>query len=244
MRYLVISDVHGNLAALEAVLAAAGTYDAVWCLGDMVGYGPRPNECTERVRGLPGLLCTAGNHDWGALGRLDLSDFNPDARRAAEWTGEQLSTANRAWLEALPERIVWNGFTLVHGSPRHSIWEYVLSPFVARENMAHFDTPTCLVGHSHVPVIFQETDTPSSAPAVLVPEPGESVPYGTARAIINPGSVGQPRDGDPRASFILLDAAAQTLEYRRVPYPVEETQQQMRAARLPERLVSRLSYGL
>ncbi len=244
MRYLIISDVHGNLAALEAVLAAAGACDAVWCLGDVVGYGPQPNECVERVRDLPGLRCVAGNHDWGALGRLDLSDFNPEARRAAEWTGEQLTPSSRAWLEGLPERIVEGEFTLVHGSPRHPIWEYVLSPDVARANMAYFDTPTCLIGHSHVPVIFREDGAPSSPLTVLVPEPGEVLRYGERRAIVNPGSVGQPRDGDPRACFVLLDAATGTLEYRRVAYPIGETQERMRQAHLPERLALRLAYGV
>ncbi len=244
MRYLIISDVHGNLAALEAVLAAAGACDAVWCLGDVVGYGPQPNECVERVRGLPGLRCVAGNHDWGALGRLDLSEFNPEARRAAEWTGAQLTASNRAWLEGLPERIVEDGFTLVHGSPRHPIWEYVLSPYVARENLAYFDTPTCLVGHSHIPVIFRQDGPPSSSPTTLVPEPGETFHYGEPRAIVNPGSVGQPRDGDPRACFVVLDMAAGTLEYHRVAYPIGETQERMREAHLPERLALRLAYGV
>ncbi len=244
MRYLLLSDVHSNLAALEAVLADAGPVDAAWCLGDTVGYGPQPNECAERVRSLPRLVCVAGNHDWGALGRLDLSQFNADARHAAEWTGRKLSPANRAWLEGLPERAELEGFTLVHGSPRYPIWEYVLSADVAEENMACFSTLTCLVGHSHVPAIFQAPSLAHPGVTVLVPQPGEPFHYRSARSIVNPGGVGQPRDGDPRASYVLLDPDAGTLEYRRVAYPIAETQALMRAAGLPPRLAARLSYGL
>ncbi|HOG46121.1 MAG TPA: metallophosphoesterase family protein [Anaerolineae bacterium] len=244
MRYLILSDIHSNLAALEAVLADAGPVDAVWCLGDIVGYGPQPNECAARVQGLPNLVCVAGNHDWGALGKLDLATFNADARAAAEWTGRTLSAANRAWLDGLPERVRLEGFTLVHGSPRYPIWEYVLNPAIARENMAHFDTLTCLVGHTHVPAIFQEPTRREPRPPAIELSLGEPFRYRNARAIINPGGVGQPRDGDPRASFILLDPDAGTLEYRRVPYPIEETQALMREAGLPPRLAARLSYGI
>jgi len=243
MRYLILSDIHANLAAFEAVLAAAGVVDAVWCLGDTVGYGPQPNECIERLQGLPGLVCVAGNHDWAALGKLDLSAFNRDARTAAEWTARTLTPANRAWLEGLPERVEREGFTLVHGSPRFPIWEYVLTPAVAFENLAYFDTLTCLVGHSHIPAIFQEGRAGQGV-IQFVPVPGEPFRYRPVRSIINPGGVGQPRDGDPRASFILLDPDAGTLVYHRVPYPVEETQARMRAAGLPPRLAARLSYGL
>lgn len=244
MRYLVLSDVHANLAALEAVLAAAADVDAVWCLGDTVGYGPEPNECADRVRGLPGLRCVAGNHDWGALGKLDLSDFNREARLAAEWTGEQLSTDNRAWLEGLPERTEVEGFTLAHGSPRHPIWEYVFNAAVATDNMALFRTLTCLVGHTHVPAIFTEPGPrPRFAEAVEV-SPGQPFPFRTARSIINPGGVGQPRDGDPRASYLLLDLDAGMVVFHRVEYDVEETQRRMQAVGLPARLALRLSHGL
>ncbi len=244
MRYLVLSDIHGNLAALEAVLADAGPVDGAWCLGDTVGYGPQPNECAERVQRLAGLRCVAGNHDWGALGKLDLDSFNPDARVAAEWTGRQLTPGNRAWLDGLPERLESEGFTLVHGSPRHPIWEYVLDPEVARENLAYFSTLTCLVGHSHVPLVYREAghrQGPAQQPEPIV---GEPFSYRAVRAIVNPGSVGQPRDGDPDASYILLDSGEATIEFRRVPYPVRDTQQRIRAAGLPPRLAARLAYGL
>ena len=243
MRYLILSDIHANLPALEAVLAAAGAVDAVWCLGDLVGYGPQPNECVERVRNLPGLRCVAGNHDWAALGKLSLTDFNPQARWAVEWTAQQLIPAHRAWLDGLPERIEEEGFTLVHGSPRHPIWEYVLNSAVASENMAYFDTPACLVGHTHVAVIFLEPGRQHRAAPAIVPEPGQVFSYRPVRAIINPGSVGQPRDGDPRASYALLDTEAGQIEYRRETYAIQETQERIRAAGLPERLALRLSYG-
>ncbi len=245
MRVLVLSDIHSNLIALDAVLAAVkAEFDAVWSLGDVVGYGPQPNECAQRVRGLPNLVCVAGNHDWGALGRLDLAGFNSDARRAAEWTGRVLSPANRAWLDALPERARLEGFTLVHGSPRYPIWEYVLNAAIARENMAHFDTLTCLVGHTHVPAIFQEPGRLQQGAVAVLPPLGEPFSYRAVRAIVNPGGVGQPRDGDPRASYVLLDPDARTLGYRRVPYPIAETQARIRQAGLPPRLATRLSYGM
>lgn len=244
MRYLVISDIHANLAALEAVLAAAEPFDAVWCLGDIVGYGPQPNECVERVQSLPGLLCVAGNHDWGALGKLSLADFNSEARRAAEWTGRQLTPANRAWLDGLPERIEHGDLTLVHGSPRHHIWEYILGGVAAGECFAHFRTLGCLVGHSHVPLAFQEPPRPHAEAPMRVLGSGASVSYRPIRAIINPGSVGQPRDSDPRASYALLDPESATIECHREPYPIEETQERMHDAGLPPRLAARLSYGL
>ena len=244
MLCLIIGDVHANLAALEAVLAAAGAIDAVWCLGDTVGYGPQPNECVERVAGLPGLRCVAGNHDWAALGKQDLSAYNPEARLAAEWTAKVATSASRAWLEGLPERDQAEGFTLVHGSPRHPIWEYVLTPGVAQENFPYFTSLDCLVGHTHVPVIFREPGLRHRTAEVVLPEIDRPFSYRAVRAIINPGGVGQPRDGDPRASFMILDTAASTLTYRRVPYPIEETRRLMRAAVLPARLAQRLSYGL
>jgi predicted phosphodiesterase len=241
MRYALISDIHANLAALMAVLdhLDVKTVDELWCLGDMVGYGPDPNECIKRLRELP-HRCLAGNHDWAVLGKLDLEDFNPDARRACLWTREQLTPTSRAYLEGLEEQIVEGDFTLAHGSPRHPIWEYIIYPSHARANFAHFDTLYCFVGHSHVPVIFRDRGSEIDIRPI---ELGVPMPLGEERLIINPGSVGQPRDGDPRASYVLLDAEARTIEYRRVPYPVEETQRKMVQVGLPPRLIIRLSYG-
>jgi len=243
MRYLIISDIHSNLAAFEAVLADAGYFDQVWCLGDMVGYGPDPNECVERLRDLP-HICVAGNHDWATLGKLDIKDFNPDAQKACLWTREQLSPSNWAYLEALPESLAEEGFTLVHGSPRHPIWEYMLSPSIAEANFECFDTRFCFVGHTHVPIIYRHyPQNPNRTCDVLMPSPDARLVLGENRLIINPGSVGQPRNGDPRASYAVLDSDALTLEYRRIPYPIEVTQERMKKKNLPARLIIRLGYG-
>ncbi|NLE77243.1 MAG: metallophosphoesterase family protein, partial [Chloroflexi bacterium] len=160
MKVLLISDIHANLASLEAVLrdASCAHPEAIWCLGDLVGYGPQPNECIETLRQQPlPTLSVAGNHDWACLGRVSLGDFNPDARRACQWTAEQLSAENQTYLADLPTSLVVEGFTLVHGSPRQPIWEYVLFPSLAAENYSHFQTRCCLVGHTHIPSVFAQT---------------------------------------------------------------------------------------
>ncbi len=239
MRYLVLSDIHSNLAALEAVLAEAGEVDQVWCLGDLVGYGPDPNECVERIRELP-HICVAGNHDWGVLGKLDLSDFNAYARQACLWNRQRLTEENREYLDNLDEYIVEGDFTLVHGSPRYPIWEYVMSPGVAWRSLASFDTPYCFVGHTHVPVIFAARDDFCDTCPLLE---GQPLQLGQERLIINPGGVGQPRDGDPRAACLILDPDKGTIEHHRVEYPIEVTQKKMEEAGLPRQLIDRLDHG-
>jgi predicted phosphodiesterase len=243
MRYLVLSDIHSNLEAFEAVLKDAGPVDKVWCLGDVVGYGPDPNACVELLRSLP-HLCIAGNHDWATLGKLDLRDFNPDAREANLWNREQLAPDNLAYLEALPEKLNELPFTLSHGSPRHPIWEYIIYASTAQANFAHFDTDVCFVGHTHTPVIFRLSNVEGEEVCEPKLPPFDSpMSLGSERLIINPGSVGQPRDGDRRASYAILDAEALTIEHRRVVYPVEKTQAKMMEHNLPFRLVLRLAYG-
>jgi len=243
MRLLLISDIHANLAAFETVLEDAPPYDKVWCLGDMVGYGPDPNECIELLRALP-HVCVAGNHDWAVLGKLDIEDFNPDAQYACLWTREQLTPDNREYLDNLPVSLIEEEFTLVHGSPRQPIWEYILYPSVAKANFAHFSTQICLVGHTHAPVIFRFRPHDPDAPCEsFLPSLDGPMPLGSDRLIINPGSVGQPRDGDARASYVILDTEAMTLEYHRVIYPVKVTQERMIEHGLPPRLIARLSYG-
>jgi diadenosine tetraphosphatase ApaH/serine/threonine PP2A family protein phosphatase len=241
VRYLVISDIHANLPALEAVLADAPPYDAVWCLGDLVGYGPDPNECIERVRELS-CTCLAGNHDWAALGRLNLNGFNPHARRASAWTQDVLSPESRDYLSDLPPRAELDGVTVAHASPREPIWEYVLDTHVALENFDHFSTRLCLVGHSHVPLRFV-LDHDRQRCSVTVAEEGHQVVLDARRVILNPGSVGQPRDGDPRASFAILDTDAGTWKLHRVAYPIKTVQKRMRRRKLPRRLIARLTYG-
>lgn len=244
MRCLIVSDIHGNFAAFDAVLQAAPGYDQVWCLGDIVGYGPEPRECIQRLRNLP-FVAVAGNHDWAVANRVDLNDFNADAQEAAHWTHSQLHPSDLEWLSHLPERLVLDGFTLVHGSPRHPIWEYILQPSIARASFAYFDTPFCLVGHTHVPIMYALTEgregircrthvPPQDAPLPLTDAP---------RMIVNPGSVGQPRDGNPLAAYAILDTEAQTLSFHRQSYAVEETQRKMDAHHLPTRLIARLSLG-
>jgi predicted phosphodiesterase len=243
MRCLVLSDIHSNLEAFTAVLDDAGAVDQIWCLGDVVGYGPDPNGCIDLLRSLP-HLCIAGNHDWATLGKLDLNDFNPDAREANLWNREQLRPDSLAFLEDLPEMLVEGTFTLSHGSPRHPIWEYIIYTSTAHMNFSFFDTPFCFVGHTHTPVIFRLNDREGTQVCDQIAPPADKpLSIDSGRFIINPGSVGQPRDGDPRASYVILDLEALTVEHCRVAYPVEETQAKMMEHNLPLRLVLRLGYG-
>jgi diadenosine tetraphosphatase ApaH/serine/threonine PP2A family protein phosphatase len=242
MRYLVISDVHSNFPALQSVLMDAPDHDEVLCLGDLVGYGPNPNECVDRVRDLA-LTCIAGNHDWGAIGQADLSVFNRDARRALIWTQNQMAPSVRSFLEGLEPRLDMEGpLLLSHGSPRDPIWEYMVDVGTATVNFRRFDFQVGLVGHSHVPTIFEMPD-PNARARLLSADLAEPLDLAGRRLILNPGSVGQPRDRDPRASYAMLDTDAMTWTFRRVEYPVEITQERMRAADLPVRLINRLSIG-
>jgi diadenosine tetraphosphatase ApaH/serine/threonine PP2A family protein phosphatase len=243
MRIAIIADVHSNLAALEVVLsdAAQRQADELWCLGDIVGYGPEPRECLALVRERA-RLCLAGNHDLGAAGAIGLDEFNPYAAEANRWTGQVLTDEERAHLAALPAMLVHEEFTLAHGSPREPVWEYVLSSAGAAASFRHFETRYCLVGHSHVPFTCPEAEAGAPSPLYQAQEDVD-VTLGRGRMIINPGSVGQPRDGDPRASYAIFDTARQAVHHHRVVYDVEATQRKMRAAGLPEYLADRLSRG-
>ena len=240
MRIAVLSDIHANLPALEAVLAALGPVDAVWHLGDVVGYGPHPDEVVARLREL-GAVGVRGNHDAATLGALDVELFNPTARRAVEWTARWISPETRAWLAGLPERAELGAMTLVHGGPRDPTWEYVMSTPDARANFTAFATAYCLYGHTHLPAAWREDD---GRVEPLGACDGSVLPLDGRRLLLNPGSVGQPRDGDPRACAALLDLAASTLSWRRVAYPIATTQAAMRAAGLPAQLTARLERGL
>ena len=239
MRIAVLSDIHANLAALEAVRADLPPVDEIWVLGDIVGYGPQPNEVITVLQEM-GARSVLGNHDGAAIGTVDPADFNPDARTAIEWTATQLDPNARAYLGTLPEVRVSGDLTAVHGSPRDPIWEYILSPAIATENLGHFQTWLCLFGHTHLPVIFRADD---SRVLALQAEPGEPVRLDARRALINPGSVGQPRDGIPTSAYAILDDREATAEFRRVAYDIERTQRLMQAAGLPPRLAERLSWG-
>ena len=245
MRYLVISDIHANLTAFDAVLAAAeGTYDKIWCLGDVVGYGPHPNECVERLQEYD-HLCLAGNHDWAVINKLDFEDFNPNARFTITWTQDQLKPANAQYLQDLPVSLQEEDvFTLVHASPRHPILEYVAYAKIAQLNFRHFQTPYCLVGHTHSPIIYAESAAPDQLCDEIIPN-GEAFNHhlNARRLIINPGSVGQPRDGDAKASYGLLDTETMDFQVKRAAYAVEEVQELMRAHDFPRKLWTRLAFG-
>ena len=241
MKTLLISDIHANLTALEAVLADAGPVEAVWCLGDLVGYGPDPNECVERVAALPNLRCVMGNHDAAALRQIEVDAFNPEARAALLWTQQRLSATNLTFLESLPEMIEVDQITLVHGSPRQPVWEYLLDTRTATINFDYFETLYCFVGHTHLPVIYYLPDDQRMA-HLIVPENTTQVTL-APRAIINPGSVGQPRDRDPRAAYALLDMEDYTWEWHRVAYDIPSVQERMHQAKLPERHIVRLAAG-
>jgi diadenosine tetraphosphatase ApaH/serine/threonine PP2A family protein phosphatase len=243
MRILVISDIHANLAAFEAVLAAAeGEWDEMWFLGDLLGYGPDPNACGALLREQKPLVLT-GNHDWAVVGKLEVSSFNLQARQAIEWTQEVLDEELRQYLLGQPPRLNREPFLLAHASPRQPVWEYILDSGIAEANFEQMDrtTPICLVGHTHVPILYTRSD--GGRVQTAMPVYDEPISLAGARYIINPGSVGQPRDGDSRAAYALLDTEALTWEYRRVVYPIAETQRRMRERELPERLVVRLEYG-
>jgi predicted phosphodiesterase len=242
MRVAVVSDIHGNLHALEAVLAEIDREqpDALWCLGDLVGYGPRPNECCATTR-LRCDLCLAGNHDLGVLGELDVDDFSPEAAAAVRWTQTALTDDARGFLTSLEPSAKAEQSELYHASPRDPVWEYVLTEEAARAALELTTAPVVLVGHSHVPLAVVLSDGRLSGGLAL---DGEEADLSGARWLLNPGSVGQPRDGDPRAAWLLLDLGLHRAAFRRVAYPVERTQAEIRARGLPEVLASRLADGV
>jgi diadenosine tetraphosphatase ApaH/serine/threonine PP2A family protein phosphatase len=212
--------------------------DEIWCLGDLVGYGPRPNECCSLVRQRADV-CLIGNHDLGVLGRLDLDVFAPDAAVSARWTAGLLEPEARAYLESLSPEGTHEGVALFHASPRDPVWEYVLSPAVALAALAGTEAALVLVGHSHVALSYGWSERFLG----LAPE-GTEIDLAAERRLLNPGSVGQPRDGDPRAAWLELDLDARRAVFRRIAYPVERTQEEIREAGLPEALAARLEHGV
>lgn len=246
MRLLVLSDLHANLTALEAALAAADTrWDGVVCLGDVVGYGPDPNEVASRVRGLGGMVIR-GNHDKAVAELMDTEDFNPVAKAAVQWTRSQLSNENMDWLAALPQGPVESeGVVLVHGAFQDED-EYVFTPAQALEGLLDSTTRITFYGHTHHQGGFSYEDSRLEV-LQLHPRNGESMSAlrveDSKKYLLNPGSIGQPRDGDARASFAIADLANGVVEFWRVPYEVAKVQERMRAARLPEPLAMRLSIG-
>ncbi len=243
MRILVVSDIHANLAALDAVIQDAGHFDRIWCLGDVIGYGPEPNECIKLLRAFD-LVCLAGNHDLAVVDKLSLGEFSPDARDAIYWTRDRLTATNADWLEALPSMIVVaeHGITLAHGSARDPIWEYVATPELAGASLDSIDTPIGLNGHTHVQIIYRQ---PTYGLGIVKEQPTVNLPISLTldRLLINPGSVGQPRDDDVRAAYALIDLEAMTVTLQRVQYDISTTQKLMKQARLPDRLIRRLRFG-
>ncbi|MCC6618539.1 MAG: metallophosphoesterase family protein [Chloroflexi bacterium] len=243
MRIAVLSDIHANLAALEAVIGDLPPVEETWVLGDIVGYGPQPREVIETLQEI-GARSVMGNHDGAAIGLVQSRYFNPDARTAIEWTAEALDANARSYLASLPEVRVDEPLTAVHGSPRDPMWEYITGPDVAEANIGAFETRLCLFGHTHQPVIFHDIDGEiETTPG----RPGSRAPIDAAtRVLVNPGSVGQPRDGNPDAAYAIVDVdrSGQALvEFRRVTYDIARTQRLMQEAGLPPRLAERLLHG-
>jgi len=241
MQILVISDIHANFTALQAVLEDAGPVDETWCLGDLVGYGPDPNECIDLLKSRENTLCLLGNHDAAAIGMINLETFNREARIAAEWTRREISEPNQNFLRGLEKILVNHSVTLAHGSPRNPVWEYMLDTFTAGQNFEHFDTPFSFVGHTHIPVVFYAPNGKSEVEFQFINAPVELSPL--RRAIINPGSVGQPRDHDPRAAYAIFNPETNIWEPHRIEYDIYSVQKRIQDAKLPGRHALRLLKG-
>ncbi len=242
MRAAIVSDIHGNRPAFEAVLAEipGAHVHQVWCLGDLVGYGAEPDACVELARQHCDL-CLVGNHDLAVRGDISMSEFSRGAELAARWTQETLARDNLEFLLDLEPELMHRDVGLYHASPRDPVWEYVLSTLLAELCLDVQERRVCLVGHSHVALSFCRREGE--------PATGETRPDGAALDVsegewlLNPGSVGQPRDGDPRAAWLVLDTSAWSVEFRRTGYDVAAAADAIRAARLPDSLAERLEYG-
>ena len=241
MRVAVLSDVHSNLRALEAVLAEidAGGFDETWFLGDLVGYGPKPNECAALLQERA-AICLAGNHDLVVLGKIEIDAFAGEAAAAARWTQTVLDDTARGFLDTLQPQAVAPGVELFHGSPRDPVWDYVLDDEAAAWSFAATSGPLVLVGHSHIALEISDGENLRGEPA----DAGTTVELGPVRRLLNPGSVGQPRNGDPRAAWLEIDFGSGRATFRRTNYPVERTQAEMREVGLPEALALRLAFGI
>jgi predicted phosphodiesterase len=250
MLYGVFSDVHSNLEALETILEyfrseGVGGY---LCCGDLVGYGAQPEECLERIRALPNLKAVCGNHDLAVVGRMNLEWFNPYARTAILWTRERLTARSRAFLENLNAKLEAEDFTIAHGSPRNPSEEYLLSTEQFRDNCSRVKAWPLFVGHSHLPVYFKLSGQGNEKVEFKILKEGQKVKISRRASTIvpialNPGSVGQPRDHDPRASCGFYDSGEGTFRLARLNYDVVSAQAKIEKAGLPEFLALRLAYG-
>ncbi len=245
MRIAVVSDVHANLTALEAVLKHAESersLDRVWSLGDLVGYGPQPAECLALLRRQP-FHSVAGNHDLAATDVIDTEEFNPAAAAANAWNADQLGDEDRAFLRALPRTLELEGIQLAHGSLRDPVWEYLITIPGALAQFELMSARFSFVGHTHVPLVFVEGGEAVFDLDYTQPAAGSVLELGERRLILNPGSVGQPRDGDARAAYAIYDTEAQTVGFHRVEYEIARTQAAMAEAGLPRSLIERLGRG-
>ena len=242
MRVAIASDIHGNKQAFEAVIAAAETdgADELWCLGDLVGYGAEPDACVA-LADAHCALCLAGNHDLAVVEVLSLEEFSRGAALAAYWTREVIRPETREYLLSLKPQSHAEGIGLFHASPRDPIWEYVLSGLTAELCFDVTDHRVNLIGHSHVALSFDRQEgSPASG---TTRKEGTELDIATGQWLINPGSTGQPRDGDPRAAWLMLDTGAWTATYRRAEYDIAGAQAAIRAANLPDSLAERLQHG-
>jgi predicted phosphodiesterase len=242
VRIAVLSDIHANWHAFEAVLAdvAHENVDEVWCLGDIVGYGPQPNRCVQATQE-HAAISLIGNHDLAALGKVPLDDFSHDAAESARWTAEELEAQAREFLDHLQPRGERRGAELFHASPRDPVWEYILSEPTVRAALELTTAELVLVGHSHIPIALLLANGGTLAGGLA--RGGSDLELSEGRWLLNPGSVGQPRDGDPRAAYLLLDLEEHHAHFRRVPYDIEATQAEIREHGLPENLAARLADG-
>jgi predicted phosphodiesterase len=241
MKILVLSDIHANITALNSVLEDATNFDETWCLGDIVGYGPDPNECIETIQALPNLSCIIGNHDAAALGTISVESFNLEAKLLILWLKSQLTVSNRAFLGSLQNQKMIRDVLLVHGSPRSPIWEYMLDRYTANENFDYFDLNLCFVGHTHMPAVFEKLNSNGNVKSNIL-RPDETFQI-TSKSILNPGSVGQPRDHDRRASYVFFDTENNTWLLKRVEYDYQSVQKRIKNAGLPIHHALRLAYG-
>jgi diadenosine tetraphosphatase ApaH/serine/threonine PP2A family protein phosphatase len=241
MRILVLSDVHANLPALEAVLASAPAHDVIWSLGDTVGYGANPNECLDLLAGAGADPALVGNHDLAAVGLLPIGWFNVFAAQAAGWTSTQLTEENRFRIRSSFTSASVDDYFLVHGSPRDPARDYVQTLDEAANALGAVAERIVLCGHTHVPMFVELV--PGADARTRSTEPGVPYPLAGMRALINPGSVGQPRDRDPRASVVLLDTDAQYVTWHRIRYDIAATQEAIRRAGLADELAKRLERG-
>jgi diadenosine tetraphosphatase ApaH/serine/threonine PP2A family protein phosphatase len=243
VRVAVVSDIHANRHAFEAVLAdlRGDGVEEIWCLGDLVGYGGEPNECVELARERADL-CLAGNHDLAVTGALGIEEFSRGAAISARWTRKVIADENRVFLDQLEPAGEDSGVGLYHASPRDPIWEYVLTVPLAERCLDAAAQRVSLIGHSHIALAFRR-EGPEAETAVTPARRGDHADVRDGEWLINPGSVGQPRDGDPRAAWLLLDTDERRAEWRRIEYDVEGAAAAIRAAGLPDSLAERLGYG-